>query len=315
MKKLVVLFALLLSVGSIYGQKRLDRHSVYAGVGGNLFMGDLGGGSQDAAHILGLRDCDLKAFRPSATLGYAYKVYDNLTVRGQYMYSRVSGSDNETERITRERRNLNFRSNLNAFGASADYYFLTEKDMPRYGVTSITKRLAAYVSIGLNYITFNPQGEYEGEWYNLQPLCTEGQGTNVTYIKKVKGKPDETVTTSSAPYKLQAFEIPMGLGMKLALNRKVSVGMEIAYHLTTTDYIDDCSTNYFNYEQEGLTPPSEMTNLLANKRVNSEGVAMDMPNTGATRGNSGYNDAYVTLMFTAHYKIISSYGKHRRKIF
>lgn len=313
MKKIVVLIALLCTISGVNAQSRhLDQHSIYFGAGGNMFMGDLGGGSQDAAHFLGLRDVDLAAFRPSFCLGYGYKVYDNLAVRAGVTYSRVYGDDKETPRISRESRNLNFRSDIFSIGFNLDYYFVKEKEIPRYATAAFSKRIAAYFTVGFGFFHFNPQGEYLGQWYDLQPLCTEGQGTNITYIQHRTGEPDVTFTTASAPYKLWAAEIPFGLGAKIAVNRKLSVSAELAFHATTTDYIDDCSTNTFNWEQEGLTPPSEMTMIMSDKRVTAEGVDATPLPTGCRRGESGYNDAYVTFLITAHYKLINRYGKQRK---
>ncbi|MBQ9212783.1 MAG: hypothetical protein IJ150_02425 [Bacteroidales bacterium] len=294
MKKiaLVAAFTLLTFLG--YGQRNnFSKHVVFAGIGANLFSGDLGGGSDDATH--GFGDLSPKAIRPSFSLGYEYRVYKNLSLRGGLLFSRVYGDDANSKNEYRRNRNLNFRSNIVSFLINMDYYFIPEKAINSR--SDFGQRIAAYFTTGFGMFKFNPQGELDGTWYDLQPLCTEGQGSNVEYKQSINGTP-YVYTTASEPYKLTAFEIPFGLGMNVQIDKTMSLGLEVAFHFTTTDYIDDCSTYYFNWEEHNLTPPSEMTNKLADKKINYKGIR-----TGEKRGGSGYNDAYSTIMLTLRYKL------------
>ena len=313
MKRTLFLIAMLFCGTFVFGQGQLDKHSVYFGLGGNVFCGDLGGGGKDAAHFLGVRDINSSSFRPALQLGYTYKPYPNLGIRAGVMMLRVYGSDEATTCESRRTRNLNFRSNIISFGVNLDYYLVKEKDIPRYASSSAVaaNRFALYFTVGFSMFHFNPQGELDGSWYNLQPLCTEGQGTSYTYEQRV-GSGSNAYTTMSAPYKLIAAEIPFGLGVKYQINRKLSLCLEGAYHVTTTDYIDDCSSNYFNWEEAGFTPPNELTTVFADRRIKSDGSKAAAAKTGDKRGNSGYNDAFVTFMITAHYKISSRNGRHGR---
>jgi hypothetical protein len=313
MKRTLLLIALLFCSTIVFGQGSPDKHGVYFGIGGNVFCGDLGGGGKDAAHFLGVRDINTSSFRPALQLGYSYKLYPNLAVRAGVMWLRVYGSDTETTCASRKARNLNFRSDILSFGAHLDYYLLKEREIPRYASSSMmaANRFAVYFTVGFSMFHFNPQGELDGQWYDLQPLCTEGQGTSFTYEKKI-GSGSQPYTTLSAPYKLLAAEIPFGFGVKYQINKKLSLCLEGAYHVTTTDYIDDCSSNYFNWDESGFTPPSELTTQFADRRINTDGSKASPAKTGEKRGNSGYNDAFVTFIVTAHYRISSRHGRHSR---
>ncbi len=273
-----------------------SRHSVVAGIGGNIFMGDLGGGDENGGHFLNFKDLDPGILKISALLGYRYRVADRLTSKFSFTYSEVSADDANANNAARRSRNLNFKSTLMEFGVGGEYYFLREKDFPKLdGKISFWKQWSGYISIELALLHFNPKGKYQGQWYELQPLCTEGQGTGVEFLDKQ----GNYVVAAADKYKLTVVSIPVGIGFKYQLTPDVSFGLELLQHFTTTDYIDDCSTYYFNYEELGLTPPSEMTKIFADRRS-----ALSSPETGGRRGNSGYNDTYFTMMFTIHYRFL-----------
>lgn len=286
----------LLAIGSANSQAwKNNRHSIIVSAGGNIFLGDLGGGAKEGAHFFGLRDVDLPSVKFSGMLGYRYQIGERLYTRVNVMFSKVGADDANSGREVRKVRNLNFRSDLLEAGATVDYYFIKEKELPRHGLKgpSFGRRIAGYLFVGFSALHFNPMGQYEGAWYDLQPLCTEGQGTGIKYRVKQGGV--NAVIETQEPYSRLAYAVPIGLGFKVQINTNVSVGLEIAQHFTTTDYIDDCSSYYFNYAQEGVEPPSGMTSVFANR------MGKNAP-TGTQRGDSGYNDAYFTTMFSVYYK-------------
>ncbi|MBQ3658405.1 MAG: hypothetical protein II956_16435 [Bacteroidales bacterium] len=299
MKTTVMLLAFVLFAGFAYGQRGMAKHVVYGGVGGNMFFGDLGG-SENAGHAFS--DFDVNSLRPSFTLGYEYRFYRNLSVRLGTVISRVAGDDANSKNEARKARNLNFRSNIVTFGFNIDYYLVPEGSY--HSNMTAGDRFSMYFTTGFSAFKFNPQGSLDGQWYDLQPLCTEGQGSNYSYKQQLNGI-SYVYTTESKPYSLTAFEIPVGLGFNFMVDSRITVGLELGVHFTTTDYIDDCSGYYFNWSDAGLEPPSDMTNKLANKRENKA------LKTGEKRGNSGYNDAYVTALIIARYKL-PSFSSGRR---
>ncbi len=278
------------------------RHSVVAGIGGNIFMGDLGGGDENGGHFFNFKDLDPGFFKISTMLGYKYRLADRLGAKFTFTFSKVAADDANATNPARRARNLNFKSNLAEFGIGMDYYFLREKEIPRYSSEgNFWKKWSGYFTVGLSLLHFNPMGKYEGHWYELQPLCTEGQGTGVEFSVSEGG--NEYVVAAADQYKLTAISIPVGVGFKYQVTRDVSLGIEFVQHFTTTDYIDDCSSYYFNYNDfPDITPPSEMTTIFADRRGSVPGASS--ATTGSKRGNSGYNDTYFTTAFTVHYRFL-----------
>lgn len=316
MKKAVAIILIsIFAVTAAYSQAwKRDRNSVFGGVGYNFFMGELGGGKKDAAHFMGIRDVDLASTRPALQAGYRYRILEPLSVRASFTYCRIFGDDAESANIYRKARNLNFRSNLFEFGANIDYYFVKEKAISRFGafqsVSQWKQRISAYFFVGVGMLHFKPQGKLDGSWHDLQPLCTEGQGSGI--VLKVTDENSNTITvkTESKPYKLWAVTVPLGIGVKYRLNPKMALSLELSNHYTTTDYIDDISSDYYiNYEQEGVTPPSDLTPKFADRHFdvdnNGQLIEAEAPYKSGQmrRGNSGYNDAYLITMICFHYKL------------
>jgi len=299
---IIVFLLLTASFGTSSAQQTWKnvRHSVVVGAGCNIFMGDLGGGDENGGHFFNFKDMDPGILKLSTMAGYRYRLADRLSGKFTFTFSKVAADDVNANNTARRSRNLNFKSNLLEFGIGGEYYFLREKDMSRFsgGKGLFWKKWAGYISVELALLHFNPKGKYEGQWYELQPLCTEGQGTGVEFL--ARDGVNEYVVSANDPYKLTVVSIPVGLGFKYQVTSDISFGVEFLQHFTTTDYIDDCSSYYFNYDQQGVTPPSEMTKIFADRR--SGGIASLA--TGGKRGNSGYNDTYFTAIFTLHYRFL-----------
>lgn len=299
MRKLLLVSILILLQMAAYPQNgwRSERHGFALGLGGNIFMGDLGGGNKNNNHIFAFGDVDPNFLKFSGMLSYSYRLSERLSMRLGVLYSEVGADDANSKSESRRKRNLNFKSQLIDMGINLDYYFVREKVFSRYESASFASKWAAYFTVGLGGLHYNPKGKYEGQWYDLQPLCTEGQGTGARFV----AHDTHTVTQAGQKYSLMAVSIPIGLGVKFQLSGDMSVGIEIAQRFTTTDYIDDCSAYYFNYDEMGIEPPSEATRYFAYKSIGSvEGI----PSTGSPRGNSGYNDSYFTGMITFCYKFL-----------
>ena len=99
-------------------------------------------------------------------------------------------------------------------------------DQPDFG--------SPYFFAGINYMRMNPKGKLDGEWVELQPLGTEGQGTilrnnNNEIVKK---------------YSKNQIVIPFGLGLKMNITHHLSFSLEYGMRKTFTDYFDDVSGLY-----------------------------------------------------------------------
>tara|TARA_Y100000768_G_C23954221_1_gene671865 strand:- start:662 stop:1555 length:894 start_codon:yes stop_codon:yes gene_type:complete len=291
-KKIISLAILLILVTTAsFGQirKRMDRwyrhkHTLTIATGGNIFLGDLGGGSGEGT--TGFKDVNTEALSYAFTVSYKYKLGQRWNLRGSLSYAQVTGADSLSDNKGRKNRNLSFRSPIIEFTPMAEFYILPERfsATKRWGTwvgrNKPMVNLSWYVATGISMFYFNPQAEANGTWYNLQPLNTEGQGLN-----------------GEDPYSRVSFAIPVISGFQFMFNQKWSFGFEAGIRYTFTDYIDDVSGNYYDNETLQAVNGEESAyfadrNLSGNKRE-----------VGTKRGNSDNNDVYIFGQITISRKL------------
>ena len=111
---------------------------------------------------------------------------------------------------------------------------------------------------------------------DLQPLGTEGQGTAVV---------------GSEEYSLTQVAIPLGGGIKIAVNPSFNIILEYGVRKTFTDYLDDVSTTY----------PG---NILS---MTNEAIYMSDPSgshlSGEQRGDPDKKDWYSFAGITLSFKL------------
>lgn len=208
MKKLVILFVVLFASVSFYGQ----RHAIGPYFGTSYYLGDL----MPTRHF-GI---------PSLNYGaiYRYNAPNNrISVRLAAHHGKVVGKS-EFNRKNLRYKNLDFFSPLTNFDMGIEINFL------KYDTESDRNNFTPYIFGGLSVFKFNPQVEFQGRVYELQPLGTEGQGLTAYPDRK--------------PYKLMSWSIPFGGGIKFQLGKIVSLGLDWTVHKTFTDYLDDVSSSY-----------------------------------------------------------------------
>ena len=135
-------------------------------------------------------------------------------------------------------RNLSFRSRIVELSIGSEYYF---KNL-------FKKKSSPYLFAAVGCFYFNPKARYQGKWYELQPLGTEGQG--------LVGSPKEKYN------RLQALGM-IGAGYKLGLSRRIHLSFEIGLRFTSTDYLDDVSTKYA--DKGALRANGDMSPILADR--------------------------------------------------
>jgi len=291
MKKLVLLLSIIFFITNFITAQRWksERYSVVGGIGMTHFMGDLGGGSKDAAHFFGVRDLDFVATRPLVTANFRMRIIQDLAAKVGFTWGILAAKDAASGALSRELRNLSFTSNILQLQLHTEYYFIREKDNPRYSFSSLRsmRNFSAYVFAGGSVMYFNPKAKLDGTKYELQPLGTEGQG--------IDGNP--------APYSKIAFGLPIGLGAKYKLTRKIAIGLEISNTYTTSDYIDDAHDQY--YDNEAIAANyGDIAAELADRHIDADGNDEVPYESGKTmRGNPKYNDAYIFTTVTLTYKL------------
>ena len=184
-------------------------------------------------------------------------------------YGHISGGDPDVI----AHRNLSFRSPL------TELFIRTEFNFFPYGLRYGTqKRWTPFIFCGFAIFKFNPQAQYEGVWYDLQPLGTEGQGT-LAY-------PDRQ------HYKLIEMSMPFGLGVRWRLSESAHLAVEYGWRLTGTDYLDDISTTYVGSEVlSGEDGGGEMAAILADRSGEVDPGYVNA--IGIKRGDDSLNDWYA----------------------
>jgi len=210
--------------------------------------------------------------KPAYGALYRQNFNSRVSLRIHGLRSEVVADDAITKANTS--RNLNFSSKITEAGAQLEINFF------EYYIGSKQHRITPYLFGGFNVFFFKPYGVVNGAKVELQPLHTEGQGT---------------VYPDREPYKLYAFALPFGLGMKYSISKLFGVSAEWGMRKTTTDYLDDVSKTYY-LDQIGTLPGS----------ATLEGIASDPTlthNKGMQRGNSRDTDWYSFAGVTLTVKI------------
>jgi hypothetical protein len=173
---------------------------------------------------------DLNQFRhfhrtqPAAGLIYRYTYHTRLALRANLTYGKVMASDADASQAINQNRNLSFESNIFEVAGGIEFNY-----MPFF-LGSQKYKGTAYILAQIGLFRMNPMTEYNGDMIELQPLGTEGQGSDLNSKKN---------------YSLTQLSIPLGVGVKFALGKKVAVNFEYGIRKTFTDYLDDVGSNSY----------------------------------------------------------------------
>jgi hypothetical protein len=215
---------------------------------------------------------------------FRYYFNPRIDFKANVFYGYISGSDwQDNPHIAGipYNRNLSFKSHILDISTQIEINILPFISGHR------KRNWSPYIFGGIAVFNFNPQAEYLGKWYDLQPLGTEGQGT-------LWGGPK---------YKLTAFSIPYGIGFKYGFKRSANwrsllnlemwnIGIELSQRKTFTDHLDDVG----GYYPESLSVFG--TNDIAKALCDRSGEVGAPPRIKegqkfVPRGNSAYNDYYM----------------------
>jgi len=223
---------------------------------------------------------DVKEIHPAGGVIVRYNVNQWYSIKANILYGTISGDDANSSVFSMNYRNLSFTSSLLDIGVQAEINLLGYwSGHPRYKQTP-------YLLFGFSVYRFNPKAQYNGQWYELQPLGTEGQGTT-KYNEREK-------------YALTQISLPLGLGYKYAINRWWNIGFEFGYRYTFTDYLDDVSKTYVESDiLNGINPMSpRLANRTGERYDPVEYTSVD------DRGDPTNNDWYFFTGFTVSYSIL-----------
>ncbi len=186
---------------------------------------DLGGG-KDIGQF-GIKDLDIAATRPALggflrqtpSAYFSWRLQLSLawvTADDDFVPTNLAGSH-----LARWYRNQDFKT------AIIELAFLGEFNILRFEHGRYRYRHTPYAVGGFALFWFDPRAR---DGTRLKPLRTEGQG--------LPQYPDRKPYTSIQP------AIPLGLGYKYNINKSWTIGFEMVFKFTFTDYLDDVSKTY-----------------------------------------------------------------------
>lgn len=190
---------------------------------------------------------------------YRYTFNPRISSRINLLYGTIRADDQKSDDPLQLERRLHFRSRVIELSGQIEFNFQP------YLLGDEHRAFSPYMFLGFGAFNFDPQAQIQNEWVRLQPIGTEGQGTDETDKKN---------------YRLTQFSVPFGAGVKAHVAKRMGITFEWGMRKTFTDYLDDVSTVYV--DPVFLTPQAA---VLSN-RSRFPGI------TGGQRGNSLTKDWY-----------------------
>lgn len=261
--------------------------------GGMNCFTDLGGKKGPGKKFI--KDLNMKNTQLSGGVYVAATYKSAVSLRLEATFGKIKAYDSilkseQSDPKSRYQRNLNFRSNITEFSATAElhplYLMLKDDQEP--------PRLSPYLLGGVGLFSFRPQAQLNNTWVDLEPLRTEGQGFTEYPDRK--------------RYKLTQMSIPVGVGVRYEVSSMLNARFEIVHRILSTDYLDDVSKRYVdpalfaNY----LSPvQAAVATQMADRRAAvNPGI---VPGTSDVRGDPNDNDAF----FSINLKIGITLGRQR----
>lgn len=129
----------------------------------------------------------------------------------------LTGSDKNSSDTFKLKRGMSFKSPVISAGLQLFRDFSNNK-------TYHKNKIIPSIGIGIEYMKFNPMGQFLGKWYDLQTLGTGGQ--------TLPG-------AKNAPYALSTLGSVISGELNFFKSKSVVIGANFSYHFTYTNYLDD----------------------------------------------------------------------------
>ena len=245
-----------------------------------------------ASYYLGdLNTTHFKNSLPGGGLVIRENIDRRFSYKAGLLYLNVAADDldNPTDTIALG-RGLRFQSPIYELSGQIEFNFLPyDPGNPLYTWTP-------FVYTGISFFRFNPKAENkDGLLVNLQELGTEGQGTTSFPDRK--------------KYSLTQFSIPLGGGLKVAVNPSFNIIFEYGIRKTFTDYLDDVSKTYPGNSTLINNASAEMSNPvwrdpdnILSRDVIYNGLSATTPAT-YQRGDDTKKDWYSFIGITLSFKL------------
>jgi opacity protein-like surface antigen len=244
------------------------------------------GGSKTSKSKIGAYNFRNSHFTGGITLSATYR--DVIAIRLDLGIGRIEAHDSLLKGAThfssigRYERNLNYRSSIFDGMVGIEFHPIYLKNYQDLGL--YTPRLSPYITAGIGFVNFKPQGFIDEKWVDLQPLRLEGQG--------FEEYPDRQ------QYRTTAITYPLGIGLKYDFSSTFIFRLEFIHKFTSTDYLDDVSMGNWvdpSLFQKYLQPAQA---VLASRMYNRS-ILVNPPRNTRPRGDDSRNDLFWQIQFRA----------------
>lgn len=236
---------------------------------------------------------NIKFFHPAIGVDFRRCINNNWSYRVGLAYGHISGDDAKTGDDFQLYRNLSFKSKI------IEGHFILDFNFFQYQTANPASTWTPFIFGGLGVYNFNPKAELDDEWYELQPLGTEGQGTAAYPDRKKYGRTQMTLI--------------FGGGFKFKLSRRFGISIEAGPRRTYTDHLDDISTTY-GKKDVLLNQYGPLSVMLSDRTVDQ----LNDNNNDRQRGDAAHKDWYmfsgVSLNFTLSKKYNDSCKPFKRQM-
>lgn len=289
---------------NFYHQRKQNEWSI--GVGAANFLGDLGGLDKLGSEFVW--DLEFQTTKPAVQVSYMNFLTHRAGLRYKLSWCQVAGDDKLTNEFFRNNRNLHFKSHIWELSVRYEYHFIKEKIGHKFDLRDQRMRLIGlrgrttglYAFGGVGAFHFNPKAQVDGKWIALQPLNTEGQGLD----------------DGPSEYRRVSVSFPVGGGLRFARSNRLVFSLELGYHFTLTDYIDDVSGTY--YDGTALSQINgPLAAELGDPSLGLEGypLAAGEITAGQQRGDPTDKDGFFQAFFSMNYKLRPSRASRKRTMY
>ncbi len=282
------------------GSIKFDKDKRYVSLGASIdafnYFGDL-------APKSGMASTNISLTRPAFSVYGTYRFQPNITFRGSFSWGRITGDDFDSadpygeDSKFRYIRNLSFRNDIKELAFIGVYDLFGN-----HGTFLNRVEFTPYVYGGLAVFHHNPRGKVPeldkqgnplddaGSWVPLRPLGTEGQLSEHYNVKQ---------------YSLIQPSIPLGIGMRAKLNKRLDFEFEIGYRFLFTDYIDDVSGMYVDLG----ALDSELARAMSDRSREPTGVVKGKPRDFDAIESTVRLTTYTSPYNGQQYTVYGGYGQ------
>jgi hypothetical protein len=215
-----------------------------------------------------------KGTEPAVGVLYRFNVHSRLALRGNIVVGSFKASDENSRFEVNKNRNLSVHTSIYEAAGGVEFNYW------RYQIGHKRYKATTYFLVEMGTAYFNPKTEYNGETVELQPLGTEGQGSQLNNKNR---------------YSRLTFTMPVGLGVRFSLGKRFCLNLEYGIRKTFTDYLDDVGQDYYVNPTELTQQNGSMAGVLSNR-------SLDQSRNGR-RGNSTTKDWYSFAGMMLTFKI------------